>query len=268
MKGKRSLRLTLMFIIVMVLMACSNESIKSDDKDSPGPQTGQIYLYGEAHGIEKILDRELELWYNYYHEDGMRHLFVELPYYTSQFLNIWMKSDSDEMLEGIYKDWEGSLSHSPSVKEFYKEIKEKCPETIFHGTDVGHQYDTTGERYLKYLEENNLKNSKEYILAEKCIEQGIYFYKHSDYVYRENKMVRNFIEEFDKLNGENIMGIYGAAHTGLDAMDYTGAVPSMAKQIKKHYGDNIYSEDLSWLSKDIDPIRAEVIKVKGGIRMA
>ena len=40
------------------------------------PQAGQIYLYGEQHAVEKILNREVEIWNDHYHNHNMRHLFV------------------------------------------------------------------------------------------------------------------------------------------------------------------------------------------------
>lgn len=77
-------------------------------------------------------------------------------------------------------------------------------------------------------------------------------------------MTANFIREYDKLGGESIMGIYGGAHTGLNALDYnTGSVPCMANQLKKVYGNAIHSEDLSWLAKDIEPTRVDKITVNG-----
>lgn len=42
----------------------------------------------------------------------------------------------------------------------------------------------------------------------------------------------------------------------------TNSIPSMAKQLKKHYGENIYSEDLSWLAKEIDPIQIAILTVE------
>lgn len=249
-------------LIMMILVSCSavNESVGAV---SPSDKlSGQIYLYGEHHGIEKIMEKELELWGDYYHKENMRHLFIEYSYYAAELLNLWMKSDNDDILDELYEDWEGTAAYNPYTKEFYKKIKSEYPETIFHGTDVGHQYDTTGQRFLKYLEENNMENSEQYSLTQEAIEQGKYYYEHSDDVYRENKMTENFIREFDKLKNESIMGIYGGAHTDFDAMDYiTNSVPSMAKQLKKRYGDNIYSEDLSWLAKDIEPLRADTITV-------
>lgn len=254
----------IVFVVVLIMMsalsACSNISTQGDISAPTSQPTGQIYLYGEQHGVAKILDKEFELWYEYYHNKGLRHLFVELPYYTAEFLNKWLQSDSDDIFDALYGDCAGTAAHNPDTKEFYKKIKRQCPETIFHGTDVGHQYDTTGERFLKYLQVNNSEGSEQYLLGQKAIEQGKYYYGHSDNVYRENMMVENFIGEFDKLSGESIMGIFGSAHTGLDDMDNTHSVPCMANQLKKHYGDIIRSDDLS---KVIDPDRTDTIKVDG-----
>lgn len=77
------------------------------------------------------------------------------------------------------------------------------------------------------------------------IEQGKHFYETFDGVYRENKMTENFILSSDSLNGEKVMGIYGASHIGLYEKDFTGKVPCMANQLRERYGDIIYSENLS-----------------------
>lgn len=231
--------------------------------DSTAPSAGQIYLFGEEHGVEKILNKEVEIWNDYYHNQNMRHLFVELPYYTAEYLNLWMKSDSDEILDAIYDDWDGSAAHNPYIRPFYKAIKEKCPETIFHGTDVGHQYFSTGERYLAYLKENGQENSEQYQFTQKVIEQGKYYYDHSDDVYRENMMVENFIQEYDKLNNIDIMGIYGGAHTNPESLDNTGTIPCMANQLKEHYGDVIHSENLVLAVKDDIPVRTDKLTVNG-----
>lgn len=273
----RSIRTIAMVIILLTLSACASTPTQSEISTPPVRSQGQIFLYGEQHGVEEILNQEFELWQDGYNNENMRHLFVELPYYTAEFLNKWMQADSDDILNEIYEDWNGSASYDPKVKEFYERIKSECPETIFHGTDVGHQYETTGERYLKVLKDEHLEDSPQYLLAQDAISQGEYFYEHSDYVYRENKMVENFAREFDRLNGENIMGIYGAAHTGLDAMEYTtGSIPCMANQLKDHYGDLIHSEDLSdstgdptdalditEFEGDMEPIRMDTIEVQG-----
>lgn len=255
------------------LAACSNSSVSETASMSVQPTqetpvvtqaSGSIYLYGEAHGNAKTMDKEYELWSEYYHNEGMRHLFVELSYFTAEYLNLWMHSDNDELLEQIYEDWEGTAVHSPYTKAFYQKIKSECPETVFHGTDIGHQYDSTGSRFLSYLEANDLTGSEKYTLTKEAIQQGRLFYSKDDGVYRENMMTANFIREFEKLGSESVMGIYGSAHTELDGMDYsTQSVPCMANQLQKHYGVNLHNEDLSRIAKDIEPTRVDSITLQG-----
>ncbi len=226
-------------------------------------EAGHIFLYGEQHGIKEILEKELQLWENYYSEYGMRDLFVELPYYTAEFLNIWMQSDNDDIFNELYNDWEKTAIHTPEIKEFYQQIKERFPETIFHGTDVGHQYATTGERYVTYLNENGQNNTEKYWLAKEAIDQGKYYYAHSDEVYRENTMTRNFMREYKKINGVDIMGIYGSAHTGIHALDYaTNTVPSMANQLSRYYKSSVISEDLTQLAQREEPVNIEKIQIE------
>ncbi|OMD35471.1 hypothetical protein BSO21_08915 [Paenibacillus odorifer] len=263
----------IVILVVSSLTACDNSTAGKTASKSAQPTkdvpvvaqaSGSIYLYGEAHGVAKIFDKEYKLWSQYYHNEGMRHLFVELPYFTAEYLNLWMQSDNDDILEEIYDDWERTRSHNPDVKEFYKKIKSECPETIFHGTDIGHQYETTGSRYLSYLVANDLGESEKYTLTMEAIRQGRVFYSKEDGVYREDTMTENFIREFEKLGNESVMGIYGSAHTGLDEMDYkTQSIPCMGNQLQEHYGDNIYSENLSWIAKDIEPSRVDYISLQG-----
>lgn len=222
---------------------------------------GQIFLYGEEHAVGRILEREFELWSSYYQE-GIRDLFVELPYYTAEYMNIWMQADNDEILDALYQDWAGTAIYSEEVLDFYKRIKRECPETVFHGTDVGHQYNTIGERFLKYLKENGQEGSKVYQLSQENIEQGKYYYQHSDQVYRENKMAENFVRELEDLNGKSVMGIYGLAHTRTDAMDYaTNTVPCMANQLYQKYGNALYTEDLTLLNFENETYQMDYIKI-------
>ena len=243
---RRSCLLGVVFILIFCLVGCSNNHAKKSE-NTVSREHAQIFLYGEKHGVDSVIEKEYEIWYELYHNDGMRHLFLELPYFTAEFLNVWMQEDNDDILNALYDDWEGTASHVPAKKDFYKQIKAQCPETVFHGTDVGHQFFSTGERFLAYLEQKNLQNSTQYLITQEVIEQRQFFYKNMDHdhVYRENKMTENFIREFDSLDGEKVMGIYGGAHTGLNKLDYTRKVPCMANQLKQYYGDIIYSENLS-----------------------
>lgn len=226
------------------------------------PSLGEIFLYGEQHAVKNILEKEFELWAEYYHEKGMRDLFVELPYYTAEYINLWMKSDNDDILNLLYQDWAGTAIYSQDVLDFYRQIKKECPETIFHGTDIGHQYNTTGQRFLEYLELNGQKNSKLYQLSQENIEQGQHYYQYADNVYRENQMVKNFMREWKALNNIDIMGIYGSAHTGIEAMEYsTNTVPCMANQLFKTYGDALHSQDLTTLLLNNTPYRTDTITI-------
>lgn len=267
MKGKKIIIAMLTVVMAVALSACSNSKVKGvmtgELALKEGKSTGHIYLYGEQHSVEKILEKELEEWVGYYNNEGMRDLFVELPYYTAEYLNLWMEADNDEILDQLFEDIKGTDGCSPQVKAFFKQIKEQCPKTFFHGTDVGHQWDTTGARYLNYLKENGWEDTSEYQLTVECIEQGKRFYKNHDFAYRENQMVLNFMNAFDSLENRDVMGIYGSAHTNVNQVDITGQIPCMANQLKKRYGENITSEDLTELLKITEPLRMDTITVNG-----
>lgn len=225
---------------------------------------GLIFLYGEEHSSEPILEEEFWRWEKYYKEDGMRHLFVELPYYAAEFLNVWMQENDNKILNELYKDWYGTAIYSEQVRRFYHKIKEHCPETIFHGTDVGHEYATTGARYLNYLREHKMEDTEAYQLTLETIEQGKCYYDTGDDAYREDMMTENFIHAFDKLKGVNVMGIYGSAHLSREVMDTEGNfVPCMTNQLKEHYGDSVQAEDLTMLARNIEPSRMDTIQVAG-----
>lgn len=231
---------------------------------SVAPSSGSIALYGEEHAVPQILNRELELWGEAY-ANGTRHLFVELPSYTAEFLNLWMASEDDSLLEQLYADWEGTAIHTPQTLEFYRAIKERCPQTIFHGTDVGHQRSTTGTRYLAYLASQGLQDSPAYEHSQQCIAQGEAYYASGNDDYRENALVANFIRAFDELDGADAVGIYGSAHTGTEAMSWPlGGVGSMANQLAQRYGEALTSSDLSQEAKaSAQPERTKTLEVNG-----
>ncbi len=244
MKLKKYLSSVLAFFLLgaAVTSAFVLSSIDHQDETVPDENT-KIRLYGEAHGQELYYDIEFNLWHDLY-EKGYRSLFVELPYYTGEFLNLWMKDDSDKILNQIFKDIEGTLSGNDFYKAFFKRIKAECPDTVFYGTDVGHQNESTGIRYLKYLEDNDLADSQNYKLTEINIKQGNDFYSdpsrnNAFSAVRENYMVENFINAYSRCNSEKIMGIYGSAHLNLQKSDL------MAGKLQAHYGKIISSQKIS-----------------------
>ncbi len=226
-------------------------------------KAGQIFLYGEIHSAEIILNKKFQLWYQYYHDNGIRDLFVEHPYYTAEFLNLWMQSENDDILNELYADWEGTAAHSEENRMFYKRIKEECPETIFHGTDVGHQYATIGRRFAKYLQDSGQTASEQYALTLEAIRQGMYYYRHSDREYREKAMSENFMREFNRLNGSTVVGFYGAAHTGPDTLYMTNTASPMVNQLKSRYGEAVHPKTLISLISESDSVRTGKISIGG-----
>ncbi len=237
----------LLLLCAIILCSCSQGR-------KPDANHGQICLYGETHADIECLEEELALWGKFY-DSGARDLFVEMPYYTAAYLNEWMRADSDEILDQLYLDSSGTQSHSPNTLDFYRRIKRAYPETVFHGTDIGHQYASTGARYLAELRAAGQSSSEDYALVLENIEQGKTFYtlkqqnESEAYAYRENCMAENFIREYEKLPFGDVMGIYGSMHTDPESMDDSGRVDSMAKQLAARYGDALYTEDLA----DADP---------------
>ncbi len=246
----------LLFPLLCALLLCGFAP-----ETEPEEPAGQIYLYGEAHADDRCLEKELAIWGEFY-ADGMRDLFIEYPCYTAEYLNQWMHEDSDEILMQLYADLRGTMAHSENVLDFYRAIKTDYPETVFHGTDVGHSYSSTGARYLSELRKAGQADSEAFALAQTVVKQGMTYYSMGEpdsYVYRENLMAENFIREYERLGGISIMGIYGSMHTYPERMDYTGTVPSMAGQLAAHFGDALHTKDLSLA----DPVRTDRIVVNG-----
>lgn len=247
MSTKRAARALLALALLLALAACGQErEIVVPDLSAETAQPGHIYLYGETHGVPAILDKELELWQDYYAQ-GVRHLFVEQPWYTAEFLNLWMQAEDDTLLDAVYDDWAGTLSHNPDIKAFYQAIKETCPETVFHGIDVGHQSDTTGARYLETLRDAGEENSAAYRAAEACIRQGEAYYGNmgpEGEAYRENTMYENFRAAYEEVEGAPVMAICGSMHTDPDAVEPDSGVPTMAAQLAAAYGDALHTAAL------------------------
>ncbi len=270
--------LLIVFVVLMIFTACNKtEQVESDNVSKEitleeyfiknEKPNNQMYIYGEIHGADSILEAEYEFWQRYYN-DGMRHLFVEFPYYTAQFLNIWMEEDNNEILDLIFSFTEGTSGNTDSSYNFFVKIKENCPETVFHGTDVGHQADSIGARYLRYLIDEDMYPSEEYDMTKKIIDQGYKYYGNEgkyDNPYREKMMAENFIEAYEKIQGENIMGIYGGAHVDPEDQSFYDDVPTMAKGLKDKYEENYHFIQLSDLymdsGKNIKPTRVDEIEI-------
>lgn len=243
------------------------------DKEADEDQTpeGMIYLYGEHHWEPYCMEQELEAWRKLY-ENGARHLFIEYsPAWAGIYsLNI---SGDEETLDLIYSymnaesiEYYGESADEVSEEGrrqlllehvFLQAIKEHCPETIFHGIDVEHDYDDFGPLYLEYLESIGQQDSEEYARELLACEQGRIchrdtrdIYEDDDNAYRENCMVENFIRDLEKLETQDMMGVFGGAHVELGAMNWTpsgdgATVYNMATQLQQRYGDRVVSTILA-----------------------
>jgi len=218
-------------------------SVKFDYNDR---EYGKIHLFGEHHSKKDIMEEELRQWKRYYHEEGWRDLFIEMPYYTGQLLNRWMKDEGDEVLKVMFENLKGTAADSPDTVEFYREIKRSCPETVFHATDVGHQFDTTGAYYLDLLKKEGKENTREYMLTEEAISQGKRYrgVRGKDHAYREAAMGLNFVRAYEAIGCKPIMGIYGSFHTRKGARLENGEL-IMVSALQKRFGKTVEVTDLS-----------------------
>lgn len=250
---KRCIALFLCAVLLLSVCACNGNGTEPEEADEEiieeperlplsGGECGTAYLYGEAHANAEILVEEFRLWEQYYREQGLRHLFVELPYYGASLLNLWMADEDDTLLEDFSDFFSGSPAGSSVVQSFYRLIKKYCPETVFHGTDIGHKHDTLGRWYMERLEEQGKENTEEYALALNNVEQGEYYTRNGiflDTAYREKMMAYNFARELTALNGESVMGIYGAKHVS------NGSGGNMLYKIINEYGAEPVCENLT-----------------------
>jgi len=215
---------------------------------------GQIHLFGERHGEIVHLNEQFEAWYYFYNYHNKRHLFLELPFFIAEFLNVWMNEDNDNILNRIFNDLSGTSIGTQANRDFFIKIKEQLPETIFHGTDVGHFFHTIGEQFLAYLRSIGLGGGEIYQLTLENIEQGRRYHNTGNPTLRSTLKAENFIRAFESLNGESIMGaLYGSFHVtpGYYSAQFGGGM-TLASRLIEIYGDNVHITNL----RELFPIPA------------
>lgn len=238
------------------------------------PSTGSILLCGEYHRNPDHLNRELVLWQKCY-EKGVRHFIQEWSYYDTMFLNQWMAAEDDAILES-FKGPNG-LIRSEYEEDFYRQIKTRFPETVFHGIDVENAYQAE-PKMLAALEERGLKDSEDYRLVLQNIQQGEKAHqlaaqyngdlKGEAASYREDRMYENFVRTFDAMEGEDVMGVFGGAHVG---GNYGGTLWNdgdyFAQKLRARYGDQVTAVDLTAFQPSMDiltePLETVELEVNG-----
>lgn len=229
----------------LLLCLIAPTALAAEPAAAEASPAGQIYLCGETHASEDHIQRELALWNDLY-QQGIRHLFVELPSYAASYLNLWMKADDDSILDRLYQEWSSTAMDSPVTRTFYQTIKAQYPETVFHGFDVGHQYSTTGNRYRLRLILSGQMGSSDWALTQETIRQGKTYYQTQDNAFRENQMATNLINAFEALpDGTSILVITGSVHSNLYGMDVSGTVPCLANQLRQAYGNAVIAWNYS-----------------------
>ena len=231
---------------------------------------GEIFIYGEEHANASCLDKELALWQTFYGQ-GMRHLFIEMGAGSTLLLNRWMAAEDDAYWDMVYGACEGTLFHAEVVADFYHQIKETCPDTIFHGFDIEHQYATSGEKARQLLEDEGKTDTDGYRAVERSIKQGVMYYRRgaddeAD-VQREYALANNFCTAFDALGGISVVAFCGGAHADPNGMDHqTGTVPSMAAQIAAHYGSKVTLTCANLAREEkpkMEPLRTDTLTIAG-----
>ncbi|MCL2620854.1 MAG: hypothetical protein FWD97_07985 [Defluviitaleaceae bacterium] len=260
-------KLILAFVLVMagVVATACNRNGDGYSEDEMSPSTGRIFMYGVIHGNATSLERQLELWGEHYHNDGMRHLFIETSYATAQLLNLWMTTDdgNDVILNQLFDDWHGTVFHNHAVLDFYRAVKREFPETVFHGSDVGQQDATTSQRFLQHLTDSGQQGSAEYGLTRENIAQFQRFEDEGSHSVRAYYKPLNFIRQFDALRDQDVMAIHGWVHVELgDFLTYWG-LPTMTQVLYDRYGDNLYIVDLRDYALQREPLWVETMDIVG-----
>lgn len=220
----------------------------------PTKDKGQIFIYGETHGDQGILEEEFDIRHNYYKSYGFRHLLIEFSVVTAEKLNAYLRSDTDEIWNTMFMNFIESKASCATIHFYYfiKKIKENCPETIFHGIDVAEGHGNDINNIVNYLNSLIKKGELNKDLFEKAKNNFIdaIFYNENRGTkdgesYREEKMAENVLNEFNSLKNYNVMGIFGSAHTDKNGSNFFFKnSPNMGNMLDKNIGYNLYSESL------------------------
>ena len=87
------------------------------------------YLFGEIHGSEIVNLKEFEIWQDFYNR-GVHDLFMELPYFYTGFLNLWMKSQNDDFFDLLFED--KTSGNSEFDKNFFRLMNFRLLSKLAH----------------------------------------------------------------------------------------------------------------------------------------
>lgn len=200
----------------------------------PDVQSAPVYLFGETHLDQLCYDAELWMLQQCYAK-GLRHLFYEMASYAAEEINLWMHADDDTILHQLFEDWRGTLGASANHFAWFKEIKKKFPELIFHGVDIDAFYNTTGARYLARLKGH--EDSEDYRSTTLTMTLGQSWHDAGGGInaQREYFMFVGFERELETLwrsdKDARIFGIFGKFHTDILQEN------NLINMLRKKYGE-------------------------------
>ena len=178
---------------------------------------------------------------------------------------MYMQAPDDKILQEIYDDFRGLL-HTESYFNFFKQLKEKYPETILYGTGLGLSHFSTGKRYLDYLKENGLENSIKYELTAQCMQQGKEALGkfRSAFAFKRQKGLENFIAA--KKRAGISRAICCIQHYNIEPGDinlYEKPLNAPQQQLEKVYEkwSNYYKEGHRILFEDVPYYVAEFLNM-------
>ncbi|KPU27706.1 hypothetical protein TR13x_04075 [Caloranaerobacter sp. TR13] len=107
-----------------------------------------VFLAGESHAIAKNYDIQLALLKYFNQKADVRYLLGEMGYSKSAFINEYMETGNEELLELIYRNLKGTASWNKESYEFWKKLRKynmTLPENKkikVIGIDIEHQVKT------------------------------------------------------------------------------------------------------------------------------
>ena len=251
-QSRRTMRILLLSIAILasLLIIIQRASARSAVR-------GQLFLYGEVHGLDTHTNKLFYRWQYYYTFHGLRNLFLEAPVSYAGFLNIWMTESHDYTLEALFYDIRHTHGHTDAMKKFYQRIKHELPETIFHGIDIDVLYSTLGARFVEHLAFNGIIGTELNQSVLRNISQGRRFFSvyNLSHMARIRMMTENIVNALSELDGEGAMGILGVAHVAFDYYySVLGGGATIAHRIRSETRINVTSTDLRQLI-DGEPAR-------------
>ena len=115
-----------------------------------------VFLAGECHGVKNNYDIRLALIKYFNQKTGVRYFLCEYGYSISAYLNEYLETGDEEILNYVFECFETSIACNKEYYEFYKKLREynetldEDKKIILMGIDIEHSI-TPAIAYLKSI---------------------------------------------------------------------------------------------------------------------